>query len=576
MRAMGSALVAIALLLGMFSFVSASYENIQIDQQANQIFQQTEPFDNNSIQTMTIIPLGERTHDLGDNTKHRYATITNEIDFENGPNSIMVKESKALPPTELSLLQPTIVAIPEDDKPKKLQRDVTPPVFISLPDLVVEATGFQTIIDFVIPTVSDLEDPFPIVTNDAPAKFLLGETVVTWTATDSSGNSATVTQLVKLLDTTSPELTTALIPIFLEENEGFFEVEVNSIDQVDPNPIVLVAINNIEVSNGQVVKLELDDIKDSKIKDGILEIKDQNFLMIASSTDSFGNSAVSTVTPEFLEFEDGILFEELEYGFEEIFKILEELEAVLAYDLYDLDEIIFEFDYTSDLIFESELQDIAQTTNLFEERIEDSPDSTEELQEKFEEKLKEIREKYQNIKAKWKEEFEKFRNDAKALLKEKPGIKSRILEQDIEKLKIRFDAKEEKVKNADKTQKKIKTAIELGNLKKEFRDSMNEYVITEKTMKYGTEKEKKLEQLKEKTTKLMKAVLLAEAKHNDKKLNDDDLKKIDQKVTEEIKNSVGENAGQTDSGDSTNGNSSDKGNNGKGSGKSKGNGKSKK
>jgi len=119
---------------------------------------------------------------------------------------------------------------------------------------------------------------------------------------------------------------------------------------------------------------------------------------------------------------------------------------------------------------------------------------------------------------------------------------------------------------------------------------MNEYVITEKTMKYGPEKEKKLEQLKEKNTKLMKAMLLAEAKHNDKKLDVDYLKKIDQTVTEEI-NSVGENAGQTDGGDSsnvnevdsTNGNGSDKGDNdkksndskGKGSGNSKGNGKSK-
>ena len=85
-------------------------------------------------------------------------------------------------------------------------------------------------------------------------------------------------------------------------------------------------------------------------------------------------------------------------------------------------------------------------------------------------------------------------------------------------------------------------------------------------------------------------MLIAEAKHNDKKLDLDNLKKIDEKVTEAIKNSVSENAGQTDNGDtingngdSTSGNGSEKGNSGKGSdnkgkgsGNSKGKGKSNK
>ncbi|HEX8723402.1 MAG TPA: PxKF domain-containing protein [Pyrinomonadaceae bacterium] len=44
------------------------------------------------------------------------------------------------------------------------------------------------------------------VTNNAPAAFPLGQTVVTWTATDASGNTATDTQVVTVVDNTPPAL----------------------------------------------------------------------------------------------------------------------------------------------------------------------------------------------------------------------------------------------------------------------------------------------------------------------------------------------------------------------------------
>jgi hypothetical protein len=47
-----------------------------------------------------------------------------------------------------------------------------------------------------LPTVSDIVDPSPTVTNNAPASFHPGTTVVTWTAMDTSGNSATATTTV--------------------------------------------------------------------------------------------------------------------------------------------------------------------------------------------------------------------------------------------------------------------------------------------------------------------------------------------------------------------------------------------
>jgi len=227
-------------------------------------------------------------------------------------------------------------------------------------------------------------------------------------------------------------------------------------------------------------------------------------------------------------------------------------------NLEEIEEQITQLDTTSELIFEYETNDLTET--ISEEQI--------------------ISE-YQIIKDKWKKKVNELKNNAKMIFKENPGMKSKILEQDIEKLKIRFDLRDEKIKNTSQVQKKIKTAIELKSLKEEFQDSMNEYAVTEKIMKYGDEKDKKLEQLYYENMVLMKKILVVEAKHNDKKLEFDDFKKIHEKVTEEI-NSVSYNVGQTDDvdtingNDSISGNSSEQGNSGKGSdNKGKGSGNSK-
>ena len=267
-------------------------------------------------------------------------------------------------------------------------------------------------------------------------------------------------------------------------------------------------------------------------------------------------------------------------------------------NLDELEEQIFELDNISELIFEHEVIDVSTTTSQFEEQIQNSdPDSADYLQEKLEEKVEEIRTEYQIIKDKWKEKINELQNNSKNLLSENLGMKAKILKQDIEKMKIRFDLKQDKIKDTDNTMKKIKTAIELNSLKKNFQNSMNEYEIIEKTMKYGAEKDVKLEQLKQKNTELLKSVLLADAKHNGKKLDEDYLKKIDQNVSDLIKNSgdennestygdngseiIGSNNGDNESGQG-NGNGSDKGkgssnskssDKGKGSSNGKGSGK---
>ena len=75
-------------------------------------------------------------------------------------------------------------------------RDTTPPAVTTPPDVTAEATGALTTVEIGAATATDAVDPNPTVTHDAPGSFLPGATTVTWTATDSSDNTATATQTV--------------------------------------------------------------------------------------------------------------------------------------------------------------------------------------------------------------------------------------------------------------------------------------------------------------------------------------------------------------------------------------------
>ena len=77
--------------------------------------------------------------------------------------------------------------------------DTTAPSIIAPTDVSAnQGQGLgNTTVALGTPTFSDLADPNPSVSNNAPANgFPVGDTIVTWTAMDASGNSASDTQLV--------------------------------------------------------------------------------------------------------------------------------------------------------------------------------------------------------------------------------------------------------------------------------------------------------------------------------------------------------------------------------------------
>ena len=69
------------------------------------------------------------------------------------------------------------------------------------------------------------------MSNDAPNLYLLGNTNVTWTASDQNGNNATIIQKVTILDTLAPEIT--ILGEILVEASGYLN---NTVD-IDP-PVV--------------------------------------------------------------------------------------------------------------------------------------------------------------------------------------------------------------------------------------------------------------------------------------------------------------------------------------------------
>jgi len=84
--------------------------------------------------------------------------------------------------------------------------DTTSPSIIAPSSITMEATSADSnMVTLGTPVSSDLVD-IPSISNNAPDLFPLGETIVTWIATDTSGNSASATQTVTIVDTTSPEL----------------------------------------------------------------------------------------------------------------------------------------------------------------------------------------------------------------------------------------------------------------------------------------------------------------------------------------------------------------------------------
>ncbi len=124
--------------------------------------------------------------------------------------------------------------------------DTTPPVFTFVQeDLAEEGDTTGGLNVDLIPATADDFFPPVIITNDAPpAVFPLGETTVTWTATDDNGNESTAVQIVTVVDTTDPVITPPddiEIPA-TQPSTVLSETDIGgpatASDIVDPSPVI--------------------------------------------------------------------------------------------------------------------------------------------------------------------------------------------------------------------------------------------------------------------------------------------------------------------------------------------------
>ncbi len=78
--------------------------------------------------------------------------------------------------------------------------DTTPPVVTAPPDVTANSTGTLTQVNIGTATATDNVEVASITNNAPSGGYPLGTTVVTWTATDTSGNTGTDTQSVTVID----------------------------------------------------------------------------------------------------------------------------------------------------------------------------------------------------------------------------------------------------------------------------------------------------------------------------------------------------------------------------------------
>gem|GEM_PF-635972 len=84
--------------------------------------------------------------------------------------------------------------------------DHTPPSITAPADMTIEATGILTPVSIGQATGTD-DSGIASITSNAPSKFPLGITMITWTAIDNGGNVAKAVQKITVTDTTHPVLT---------------------------------------------------------------------------------------------------------------------------------------------------------------------------------------------------------------------------------------------------------------------------------------------------------------------------------------------------------------------------------
>ena len=116
--------------------------------------------------------------------------------------------------------------------------DTTPPDITAPANVGAEANAILSTVEIGNATATDI---FPVtLASDAPPAFPLGDTAVTWTATDANGNVSTAAHTVTVVDTTPPEIT-APADVRAEANAVLSDVAIGTAAATDIFPVTLTS-----------------------------------------------------------------------------------------------------------------------------------------------------------------------------------------------------------------------------------------------------------------------------------------------------------------------------------------------
>ena len=127
--------------------------------------------------------------------------------------------------------------------------DTTPPSFAYVPPGITLNTCDGA--DLGTPRVVDDCGGTPTLWNNAPARFGLGPTTVTWTAADWAGNPTTATQTVTVIDTVASQVACASVATPIgQTGTGYFRVGAT-----DACTASVIRLASYTLANGEIVQI---------------------------------------------------------------------------------------------------------------------------------------------------------------------------------------------------------------------------------------------------------------------------------------------------------------------------------
>ena len=264
-----------------------------------------------SMESGNVILRG--THELSALVSFRHTIQNGDLDEDGisiGADALSVAEGSSVTDylgnaVDLSLAHVALT----DDPTRKV--DGVPPDITAPPAMTFEATGVMTPLDRSHYDTATSTDPNADITDDAPTVFPLGDTSITWTATDPAGNEESATQVVTVVDTTGPRVTSIEIlpptedkpdPHFFKLDEPIYvrvqfdddlygdgglrdATELRLVLSIDRNNVILSGTT--QHSSGYVEFQHI--VQPGNLDLDGLSIKDHSLMASGRVTDSLGN-----------------------------------------------------------------------------------------------------------------------------------------------------------------------------------------------------------------------------------------------------------------------------------------------